>query len=639
MEFKKIIYFIVLFLCFSNPTTLLAQIDSIEYTATVTEDNSAVLESNLELLQTNEIERVDLNSTSIVWPYDCPMSLEKKANIESYVQKNAPLISIYELQNVENITALELTWLFKNCTLKNKLQWSIRDLIGKKYTVVYLHHLWRSVDKNSQSYFRGKISHQHKNIKMGIAFENDFNETYLWSAKQKQYGADLINFYFKHELKKDKLSYLIGNYRIHGGQGLLVGAGMFFSKGPSIMMQSAKNISMVYPLANTSEYDRMFGTVIQWQTNKKLQTNLYYSNVYLDATVYNNTYFSSINESGIHLENNNRKNIQEQTYGMQWIYSTNGLKIMYQNQVCQWNKAYQPSTYTYQKINSFGPFWYGHSVGIQYRPNNHFVFSEIAVDKENDLAIQMGIQSSLDKKLNTLLFFRTYDTHYNAPHSMAFGESSKTQNETGMLCTIQYSPISSIQLFGSIDLFRFPWIKYQINNPSRGMENIVYVEKKFLKHSILRMQYRFEEKSLDIIQTNGQDMKRHHCNFILQHKISTVFQFNYQYQSTLFPSDQKTGTLHALTLKYQFKNLRINYQLAQFNTESYTTRLYQYEQDVPYRFHFNVYYGIGMAHTLILQYKINSATSLWIKAKWLRQEHNNQKETIKDIGIMLKFLF
>jgi hypothetical protein len=616
----------------------LAQTDTIDYTFTITEENSTAIISGLELLQNNENEKIEINKQPIIWPLDCPLTSEQKTAIEIYQHNNFPLLSIYELQNVNVLTEIEFKWLLKNSALQNKKHWSIKDLIGKKYTNAYLHQLWRFDKNNTQTYLRGKIAHQHQNIKMGLAFENDFNEAYKWDIKQKQYGADLINFYFKHEIKKNKLTYLIGNYRIHGGQGLLVGAGMFFSKGPSMMLQSAKNISMVYPLANTSEYDRLFGGLIEWKINKKIQTTLYYSNVYLDATLYNNSYFSSINESGIHIDNKSRKNIQEQTYGMQCIYSNNRLNILYQNQLSTWNKNFQPSTYTYQKINSFGKLWYGQSLSVHYKLHNHLIFSEIAFDKQSDLALQIGIQSSLDKKINTLIFFRKYDTHYNAPHSMAFGESSKTQNETGLLCALQYAPLSNMQFYGSIDIFHFPWIKYQINNPSRGMENIMYVEKKFKKHSTLRLQYRYEEKTMDLIQTNGQILTRHHYNLVLQHKISTVFQFNYQYQATLFP-ENKSGTLHAITIKYQTKKLRINYQLAQFNTDSYTSRLYQYEQDVPYRFHFNVYYGLGVAHTCILQYKINPSTSVWLKIKILKQEQNKQKETIKDIGIMLKFLF
>ena len=67
-------------------------------------------------------------------------------------------------------------------------------------------------------------------------------------------------------------------------------------------------------------------------------------------------------------------------------------------------------------------------------------------------------------------------------------------------------------------------------------------------------------------------------------------------------------------IKNIFKKLNTEFRIMLFDTESYNSRLYAFENDLLQSFAINNYYGKGMRYFLVLKYK--QSKNLSFLAKW-----------------------
>ncbi len=59
--------------------------------------------------------------------------------------------------------------------------------------------------------------------------------------------------------------------------------------------------------------------------------------------------------------------------------------------------------------------------------------------------------------------------------------------------------------------------------------------------------------------------------------------------------------------------LNLSARIAWFNTESYNSRIYAYENDLLYTFSVPAFFGKGLRNYLNLKYKISEKTEIWFK--------------------------
>ena len=81
-----------------------------------------------------------------------------------------------------------------------------------------------------------------------------------------------------------------------------------------------------------------------------------------------------------------------------------------------------------------------------------------------------GALVSLTKKVDMSLAIRHYDRNFHSFYSNAFSEGSRTINESGAYLGMKYTVYRRLTLGGFIDYFRFPWLKYLVDKPSKGFD-------------------------------------------------------------------------------------------------------------------------------------------------------------------------
>jgi len=185
-------------------------------------------------------------------------------------------------------------------------------------------------------------------------------------------------------------------------------------------------------------------------------------------------------------------------------------------------------------------------------------------------------------------------------------------------------PLKNITLSAYYDQFTFPWLKYGINAPSNGYQYLAQLtftpSKKLEMYVRIRERNKGDNTSVDL--TDGID-------YLVNEK-QTNYRFNYSYQ--LSPSFKIKGRVELVNYDkeespfekgfviYQdivYKALSspfsFSFRYGIFDTDSYNSRIYAYENDVLYAYSIPAYYNRGTRTYLTIQYSMNRSFDIWLR--------------------------
>ena len=101
------------------------------------------------------------------------------------------------------------------------------------------------------------------------------------------------------------------------------------------------------------------------------------------------------------------------------------------------------------------------------------------------------------------LVHRYYSYDYWTLFGRSFGESSMPQNENGWYLAAEATPFARWKFFTSLDVFSFPWWKYRISKPSKGVDAMFQVTYTPRKSLSMYFNYRYKQKERDVTGTSG----------------------------------------------------------------------------------------------------------------------------------------
>jgi hypothetical protein len=68
------------------------------------------------------------------------------------------------------------------------------------------------------------------------------------------------------------------------------------------------------------------------------------------------------------------------------------------------------------------------------------------------------------------LLHRYIHKEYQALYADAFTENSSPTNENGMYIGLNLQPTNGLQAGLYLDMYKFPWLRYQVDGPGWGRE-------------------------------------------------------------------------------------------------------------------------------------------------------------------------
>jgi hypothetical protein len=481
-------------------------------------------------------------------------------------------------------------------------------------------------DSPRQIYNRYILQYQNK-LSLGIVLEKDSGEGKL---------DDLRLYFFKYNDNSNQKKIILGNYRLEFGSGLIFGNPYYYSKGSNPIYSLKRQTKELIEYKIVDENASLYGIAGQ-VSFKSYQIFLFYSTSTLDASLnldetVKNFYSSGYHRSDTEIEKKDqlaerligaRVNVRSESnysFGLTYYYNWFNRQFFLDSET----QNFYPD---YQKINAVIGADYNAIVG----PFNFM--GEAGRSRNGGYGFVAGVIMDANP-LKLALLARSYARNFISDHGNSFSESNRSpRNEQGIYFGWQYKILKNLKLAFYFDQFKFPWSTYLIPLPSSGRELLFRIEHKPVRHLAINFQIKASLK--DQAMTTLDAMNRTKKVILPRKQFNARFQIDYQpwenitirhrlektwvsyrnYSNFLMSQNHHFQGI-ALYQDIAFKlldNLTCTGRITFFDTDSYESRIYQYERDVPGSFTSQMLYDDGNRWYLTLDWKLKSLLRISFK--------------------------
>ena len=458
-------------------------------------------------------------------------------------------------------------------------------------------------------------------ISAGFTAEKDPGETFFKGSNK--YGFDFYSAHLSFKICSLIEKVIIGDYTVKAGQGLVIWHG--FSTGKSAGIQNnSKTGQGINPYTSTDE-NRFFRGVATRLKKGKTTFDLFFSDKKNDANIDSdstNFFFTSLQSSGYHRTQNevaDKNSVDDLNAGMYGSVRFTNLRIGATLLFRKFDLPFYPAGQIYNIYRLRGNSNFVAGGDYFFCKNKFQLFGEAAMSKSKGMAFLQGALANLHDQLQFSLLFRHYDKKYNSLWASAFSEATSVRDETGLYAGIHLLPAKFVTMTAFSDLFRSEWIGYTTAAPSEGYDLQIQADFHISKKTDFYIRYKTKKK--DKKQNDGmkninsdEQFKKTRLHFqCCPAKILTL-KTRLEHVAYL-RSDTENGwmALQDIQLSLRKIPLNISARLAWFNTESYNTRIYAYENDLLYTFSIPAYYDNGLRSYINLKYKLSKKIEFWLK--------------------------
>lgn len=430
----------------------------------------------------------------------------------------------------------------------------------------------------------------------------------------------------------------LGDFTVNMGQGLIQWQSLAFKKSLDITGIKRQSATL-RPYSSAGEYYFHRGAGITVKKNK-FESSVFVSfrnlsSNFVADTVNQEDYVSSFLTMGYHRtdnENQKRNNLLQTSFGGNIIYRNGkgqiGINGIYYGFSAPINKREEP----YNLYAISGKSWNNFSLDYSYTFKNLHFFGEAAIDKKINTAFVNGLLMSVDPRVDISFLQRTISKGYQAVNGNAFTENAYPTNETGFYTGISIRPSPLWKIDAYADLYKFPWLKYLVDAPSSGKEFQIQLTLSPSKQVELYSKFKVESK-----QSNQQDnstatnilvtIPKQNWRTQISYKINSSFTLRNRVELLWYnhKSDMpENGFLSFFDILYKpmLSPLAAIMRIQYFETNSYNSRLYAYENDVLLSYSIPVFYGKGFRYYMNINYDFSKKLSLWLR--WSQFIYKNQ---------------
>jgi len=551
-------------------------------------------------------------------------------SILDYRKKYGDFLSIYELtyvfgfdrQEVEKI----LPYIYIEGVYYPKRYSTARHLMITKTEYRSNHE---KTEGNPPVKLYNRYLMEYNQFRTGFTMENDAYEPFF--SKNNKYGFDFYSAFAELTPNTKWINkIIIGDFSASFGQGLNLWGG--YSIGKNINTTSIRKRRQGFKAYTSSGEHSYFRGVATSIKLREADLNIFVSGKYLDANILEDStkqYFTSIQETGYHRTENeigNENSLFEKTAGINLSKENNWLKTS-----ITWHKTIFNSSFEgNQRMDTqFLPTGKAHDVisaDLSLYLNQTGIFGEFSIARNKAKAWFLGTNHVMPFNTSLSLLYRNYEKGYLSFHGNAFGENSSNRNEKGFYVGIENRSVSNLRINVYADFFKFPWMTYYTDAPSSGNEKAIYAEYT-LEKIICSFKHKFETKEKSILMeetdhtTSLVPYTKKSTRVQLRYLISDNIQFTDRIETNRYDINKNTeqGYLMYHDVKYILKNLPLTVygRFTMFQSESFETRIYQYENDLRYSFYVPFLYGKGTKYYCMLKLDVKDFLDLYVKCEYL----------------------
>ncbi|MEL7834080.1 helix-hairpin-helix domain-containing protein [Fodinibius sp. Rm-B-1B1-1] len=466
-----------------------------------------------------------------------------------------------------------------------------------------------------------------------IGYQSDHLSVNL--TQEKDPGEELVGpFQFDHRTwhvaleDNGNVQMLVGgDYSLAFGQGLVLWSGAAFGKGSNVVGAVSRNGRGIKPYTSAQETNYYRGAAVTY--GARLQFTGFYSNRYRSASDINADTTRFPGTDGYHrteTEFLQKNNLQQKLYGghIQWeipfgIIGATGYQTIFDRYITA-------SEQTYAQYDFEGTSNYAYGVDYTFIAGPAIIFGEVGQSENGGYGLVSGVESSLGNDTDITLAYRNYQAEFQSILGNGFGEvSGQPKNEEGVYLGMRHTIGAKVTLSAYIDQFRFPTARFGTNQPTQGFDWLAKAEFDLTDSFNFYVQLRseIEDDEYEISDSYGRVQRR------LGDAERSSFRVNLEYwvnpkvrlrsRGEIVRSQQAGEDLELGYLLYQDLRLRINDRLrldtrvSMFDTESFATRVYQFESDLLYVFSSQSLFDEGQRIYVLLNYEPFDFLELWAK--------------------------
>ncbi len=417
---------------------------------------------------------------------------------------------------------------------------------------------------------------------------------------------------------------IVGDYTMQGGQGLVIAPGFSFGKGASVTTLARQQYGLRH-YSSTNEDRFMRGAAISVKI-ADFNLAIFQSNKALDASVYHNDGQQSIKtfvRTGLHRTGSelaNRGRFREALTGAAIRYEGESFNLGTLFCRTRFSLPFAAGLREYQKYHYQDQDLSNLSVYYSFNWGRKFLFGETAKTIVGGWANIHGIIVPVNEWLSWVCLFRDYQKRFHSFYFQAISEGSAGTAERGFLNGVSLKLSRKSELFLYADFYKFPWLRYGVDEPSTGYELFSQYSKVFSKHTklIVRGRYKLRQENTDKedVPYVLDNVERSNLRAELQYRWHSCVMKS-RIESCMYSkaAEREYGILafHDITFKKFLKVLDARLRAAYFDTDSYNSAIWAMENNLLYAYSIPVFHYRGMRFVSNLRMRINAGTQLALR--------------------------
>lgn len=594
----------------------------------------------------NQAKKIDLEDLGLL------NSLQINALIK-HIEKNGKLISIEELQSIEGFD-LETIRLIQPFVKVNgdldQAKLSFRNILNEGSSSLFIRYT-RVLEEqegfspisaedlaanenarylgNADKWFTRYRFNYSNNLSLGFTGEKDAGEQFL-----KGNNKNGFDFYSGHVFLQGfgtVKQLAIGDFQAQFGQGLTFWSGLAFGRTPSIFTLK-RNAPKLRPYTSVQEDLFLRGGGITLE-HKDLELTLFYSSKKADAivsgrdTLTNKAIISSISEDGFHRTKNEieDENVVLQEYlGANISYEKRNFSVGVTGVHNRIDAEFQPRVSPYNQFNQLDNKNTNVGADFSYLFKNVNVFGEVSKSLDGGFGHTVGALIVLDKRLSLAIQNRRFERNFIPIQSNAIGESSTNTNENGTFIGLEAKPSKTLTISAFADRFSFDWLRFQTDAPSTGHRLLAQLDYTPSKRMAAYFRYRNRSRGRNdnsisdegLTSLSQEGLSNYRLNFAYQ--VTKEIELKSRVEFTRYnigDGQNEDGLLIYQDIRFKKLSfpLSLTLRYALFDTDSYNSRIYAYENDVLYAFSIPAYNGRGTRFYVTTKYRIKRGIDLWVR--------------------------
>ncbi len=574
------------------------------------------------------------------------VSLQQAAAIVRHRELTGPFIDPVELQSVEGMD--EETARALAIYVRAKEDWTSElrrvgktvshDLLVRLGRVIQRQDGFMKADGTAAPAYSGppeKFLMRYRlkvtpRLSAGLLVEKDPGERWLRASST---GVDFLSGHACWKGTDGEVRWVVGDYNLQFGQGLGAWTGTAFGKGANIAAVPRIGRGL-QPYTSSGESSFLRGVAATVPVSAARVT-LFLSQRHLDARLQEEdpSRVRSINESGLHRTGSEIAGIGRLRLRMAGVnvavsggnWSAGGLVYGggFDKMLVKGAGLEDSFDFNGRRLANFSGY-------VRFQRRNFFGFGEAAWSGNASGSAVVGVIASLSPGVSVAILRRGYSRAYTGYLNQAIAESSTASNEKGQYLGIVLSPFTRLQISSYLDVIEFPWLRYRVDAPSFAHEVLVDATWKERKSFTVTFRYRqqWKEQNSGTAAALPGIVPIKQQNYRLEAIAGLTKAVSWRFRTEVVHFRKEGQAVETGILLYQDLLWRPvqgvlsgNFRFALFDTDSFNTAIYAFENDVLYSYSVPAYQNKGSRFYLNAGWKIRRGLDISARYASTRYTH------------------